>query len=246
MSNDSPPTTGSLSVPRGQSLALRPGNALVTRGLRDIAHLAAARPSLPSVQTDDIHEAARNGDRISVMRILDKDRAMVNALNRYDQTPLHLAAEEGHADVVELLLSQGADVEVRDYYLSCEELWAEFVEDTPELFGHFSQARELLSSFYYQNGCTPLHLAAEAGHTDVAKLLLSHGADVNAEDIWYQTPLHLAAANGHTHMTELLIVQDADVNKRDEQGETPLDRAVSDATAEIIRHHGGVSGKTIR
>ncbi|NLF72869.1 MAG: tetratricopeptide repeat protein [Candidatus Anammoximicrobium sp.] len=37
MSNDSPPTTGSLSVPRARSLALRPSNALVTRGLRDIA-----------------------------------------------------------------------------------------------------------------------------------------------------------------------------------------------------------------
>ena len=39
MSNDAEPTTRSLSVPCGQSLALRPGNALVTRGLRDIAQL---------------------------------------------------------------------------------------------------------------------------------------------------------------------------------------------------------------
>ena len=37
MSNDSPPTTRILSIPRGQSLALRAGNALVTRGLQDIA-----------------------------------------------------------------------------------------------------------------------------------------------------------------------------------------------------------------
>ena len=36
MSNDSEPTTRSLSVPRSQSLALRQGNSLVTRGLQDL------------------------------------------------------------------------------------------------------------------------------------------------------------------------------------------------------------------
>ena len=41
MSNDSEPTSRSLSVPRGQSLALRPGNALVTRGLQDIAQFGS-------------------------------------------------------------------------------------------------------------------------------------------------------------------------------------------------------------
>ena len=245
MSDPTDSTPRSIVLRSSRSLC-KVRSSLVSRGLQDLANLTAAPSLMPSAQTDDIHEAARNGDRISVRRILDNDPAMVDARNRYDQTPLHLAAEEGHAEVVKLLLSQGADVEARDYYLGCEALWAEFVEDTPELFGHFSLARELLSSFYYQNGCTPLHLAAEAGHTDVARLLLSHGADVNAEDIWYQMPLHLAATNGHMHMTELLIVQDADVNRRDEQGETPLDHAVSSAITETLRQHGGVSGKAVR
>src|SRR5688572_29324338 len=40
MSNDAEPTTRSLSVPCGQSLALRSGNALVTRGLKDIAQFS--------------------------------------------------------------------------------------------------------------------------------------------------------------------------------------------------------------
>lgn len=43
MSNDSEPTSRSLSVPRGQSLALRPRNALVTRGLREIGQVDNSR-----------------------------------------------------------------------------------------------------------------------------------------------------------------------------------------------------------
>jgi hypothetical protein len=34
-----------------------------------------------------------------------------------------------------------------------------------------------------QRGTTPLHLAAEQGHASVVVLLLSHGADVNANDV---------------------------------------------------------------
>ena len=33
-----------------------------------------------------------------------------------------------------------------------------------------------------QYGRTPLHVAAENGHTDVVDILLKHGADVNTQD----------------------------------------------------------------
>jgi ankyrin repeat protein len=39
---------------------------------------------------------------------------------------------------------------------------------------------------------TSLHQAAYAGHTDVVKVLLQHGADVQAKDTDGQTPLHKA------------------------------------------------------
>jgi ankyrin repeat protein len=42
-----------------------------------------------------------------------------------------------------------------------------------------------------------LHQAAATGDTDVVKLLLAKGADVNAKEDDGWTPLHWAARNGH-------------------------------------------------
>lgn len=62
---------------------------------------------------------------------------------------------------------------------------------------------------------SPLHLAAQFGLTDLAKLLLSHGADVNSLRDWGAytvTPLHIAASKGHYEIAKLLIGHSADVN----------------------------------
>jgi ankyrin repeat protein len=44
---------------------------------------------------------------------------------------------------------------------------------------------------------TPLHLAANKGHIEVVKLLIEHGAYVNAKNNNGWAPLHEAAYNGH-------------------------------------------------
>ena len=51
---------------------------------------------------------------------------------------------------------------------------------------------------------TPLHLAADTGHTDLARLLIEKGAEVNAKDDEQQMPLHWAANNGYTEIVKLL------------------------------------------
>ena len=73
----------------------------------------------------------------------------------------------------------------------------------------------------------PLHHATAGGHKEIAELLISEGADVNAKDDEYgSTPLHNAAANGHKEIAELLITKGADVNAKEEDGGTPLDMAI--------------------
>jgi len=75
-------------------------------------------------------------------------------------------------------------------------------------------------------GYTLLYRAVGAGRKDIAELLLSKGADVNAKANNGMTPLHLlAAALRHEYdkgVVELLLAKGADVNARDKDGKTPL------------------------
>ncbi|MCD4784005.1 MAG: ankyrin repeat domain-containing protein [Candidatus Eremiobacteraeota bacterium] len=79
-----------------------------------------------------------------------------------------------------------------------------------------------------KNGMTPLHWATRLEGTEIAKLLISKGADVNAKDNMKMglTPLHITAYKGNTDIAKLLIDKGADVNAKDNGGMTPLYWAV--------------------
>lgn len=48
-----------------------------------------------------------------------------------------------------------------------------------------------------QDGCSPLHMAALHGRTDLVPLLLKHGAYSGARNTSQAVPLHLACQQGH-------------------------------------------------
>ncbi len=79
-----------------------------------------------------------------------------------------------------------------------------------------------------RQGRTPLHVAVQLGHTAIAELLLSKGADVNrpVDSGQHPTPLHLAAARGDVEMIRLLLRCHADLNLKTTDGLTPRQLAV--------------------
>ena len=84
------------------------------------------------------------------------------------------------------------------------------------------------------NDWTLLHWAAFCGHKDMAELLLSNKAEVNAKDGFDNTPLHAAAWGGYKDVAELLLANKADVNARNSEGRMPLHYAAIHGHKDVV------------
>jgi ankyrin repeat protein len=149
----------------------------------------------------EIHDAAKQGDLSKVELLLASKPQLINAQDKDNFTPLCLAGQGGHKEVVELLITKGADVN--------------FAGGAPlvltALKGHKEVAELLIAKGANANvgvgGVTPLLAAASGGHTELAEFLIAKGADVNAKNKNGWTPLYSAASNGHKELAELLIAK---------------------------------------
>jgi ankyrin repeat protein len=67
----------------------------------------------------------------------------------------------------------------------------------------------------------PLHSAASSRNLAAARILLEHGAPVNARQQGGWVPLHAAAQNGDADMIDLLLAHGADADIANNEGKTP-------------------------
>jgi ankyrin repeat protein len=127
------------------------------------------------LETSAANAAAKGGNPAALVHTCD-----VAGLN-----PLHVAARNGHIDVVVHLLS--ADFESR--------------KDAGENSASTIAAIHSRS----KSGSTPLHEAARAGHADIVSLLLRAGAESTSKDESGRSALHWAAAEGHLAAVKELL-----------------------------------------
>ena len=173
--------------------------------------VAALWPGVVPLDAAELHDAAAKGDLEEVKRLVSRRGADVNEISdkrgdTFHMTPLMLAARGGYLDVVDLLLSSGADTSREDKG-SGRELPLTYAAAG----GHLAIVNLLLSSGAdIEAGEPPLSLASENGHEDVVRLLLERGANPNRT--WGELPLTRAVANGHLQVAELLLSSGANVN----------------------------------
>ena len=99
------------------------------------------------------------------------------------------------------------------------------------------------------SGYTALHYAARAGHNDILKILLSHGANPNSvTTAGCTTPLHRAAYMGNLETVEILLKNQANVNISDSDGKTALHKCAEKGQyncAKLILDYSGDNRSTI-
>lgn len=75
---------------------------------------------------------------------------------------------------------------------------------------------------------TPLHSAVAGKYLEIARVLIAHGANVNAVQQGGFTPLHAAAQRGHIRLVDLLLKAGADRHAKTDAGMTALDYVRAD------------------
>ena len=149
-------------------------------------------------------------------------------LDRREETPLHWAACADNATSIRLLVSLGANTEN-----SANDSGFTPLRSAISL-GFWDAAEALLECGANPNardtcGNTPLLRTCQAIHPrsyQMAKILVAHGADVNALGGSNETALHVAARTGSALTCELLIREGVKVNRRNILNETALDGAI--------------------
>ncbi len=193
-----------------------------------------------------LHYATLLGLRSIVEFLVIEHAQNVHSQDFIDRaTPLHLASQRGHNEVVHTLIKLGADVTARNkkgwtpLHLSSRRGHVEVIRT---LFEHGPGVKAQA-----EDGSTALHLASRRGHVEVVYMFLERGTDVTVQDKCGSTPLHLASQWGHTEVTCMLLEHGSGVAAQDKEESTLLHLASLQGHVEIARmllkHGADISAK---
>ncbi|RBA10433.1 hypothetical protein FPRO05_05022 [Fusarium proliferatum] len=154
------------------------------------------------------------------------DRASANS------TPLYWACISGKKDTVELLVDNGAEINVR-CHLGQAPLHIS-VESGENEITEFLISKGADVSVVDDYGRTALTIASMSGNTEVARQLIDSGADISHKTTNGFTPFSMASSRGHVELVKLLIQRGADINQVAANGYSPLFMAVCYDDSELI------------
>ncbi|NXK21115.1 MYPT2 phosphatase, partial [Arenaria interpres] len=189
-------------------------------------------------------------ENLDMVKFLVENGANVNQQDNEGWTPLHAVASCGYLNIAEYLISHGANVaavnsegevpsdiaeEAAMKDLLLEQVKKQGVDldlaRKEEEQQMLQDARQWLNSGRIEDikqprtGATALHVAAAKGYSEVMRLLIQAGFNLNVQDKDGWTPLHAAAHWGVKEACSILAEALCDMDVRNKLGQTPFDVA---------------------
>ena len=172
-------------------------------------HMSTPHPTQP--RASPLYYAALCGFDDLVEHLIRTHPTDINAMGGYHITPLHASLRRGHRQITQLLLREGANVDVLDnegataLHRACRA-------------GNLDLVRLLLKHDADVHAQTKkqelsLHLAAGEGEVEICRLLIGRGADINSRDNLEWTPLHCGSRCGHLEVVRMLLDHGAEIGR---------------------------------
>jgi ankyrin repeat protein len=204
-----------------------------------------------------LQEAIWAGDLDQVVAALDRG-ADPNAMDVRGNSPLVIAAIEGHTAIADILLTRGADPNkggsdgfalqwaiIRGNVPMAHALLNSGVDATWRDLQNASERhvvtvveaildRGVNVNGHTQDGRTALMSAAFVGDAAATRLLLDRDAEVNARTVTGWAAVLSAAAKGHAEVVRLLLDAGADITVQDKDGDSALSLAMDGGHQDVI------------
>ncbi|XP_021098016.1 protein phosphatase 1 regulatory subunit 12B isoform X7 [Heterocephalus glaber] len=218
----------------------------------EVKKLLARGADINTVNVDGLtalHQACID-ENLDMVKFLVENRANVNQQDNEGWTPLHAAASCGYLNIAEYFINHGANVgmvnsegevpsdlaeepAMKDLLLEQVKKQGVDLEQSrkEEEQQMLQDARQWLNSGKIEDvrqarsGATALHVAAAKGYSEVLRLLIQAGYELNVQDHDGWTPLHAAAHWGVKEACSILAEALCDMDICNKLGQTPFDVA---------------------